>query len=471
MTGHGLQSVDFIGAEKVGLEPDLLHQSAAVRFGEFCFVSGIRATNGHDVLLPEARAIAGLPFHSSPAELQARVVLERLSGVMNALGGSLEDGVYIEQFFTSKNHFEPYRSVGRQYLPEDRPPSTALPCGALSAVDAVLEVDLTAILTEDHSVRRRISTDDSPKVLGSYAQGVRVRDWIFLAGATPADHTRTSAAYPGAVGTAMAPEARIDPNLWYGSPIERQVEYIMAKKQAAVLEAADSSLERVVKADVYLSHMEEDLRGFHRAWESLFGERAPATTVTPVEGFGSAGSRVEIGIVALAEGSELDLERIHVPSLPPAVGPYPHAVRAGDLLFVSTMIAADERGLVDRARPTAASRNSRPQIIDELEYCMSSLEAICSAGGTTLDNVLRRKNYFTDVTDLFAADTVMRGTWMDAPPASTNVGVTGPHAVPGARLSMDVVAAVHRRREKRSPVLGHEHEPNWIHPQGSEEEQ
>jgi enamine deaminase RidA (YjgF/YER057c/UK114 family) len=306
----------------------------------------------------------------------------------------------------------------------------------------VLEVDLTAIITEDRSARRRISTTESPKVLGGYAQGVRVGDWVFLAGATPADHTRTSGPFPGGLGTAVAPEARVDSNMWYGSSIERQVEYIMTNKQAGILEAAGSSIDRIVKADVYLSHPQEDLRGFHNAWRSLFGDRAPATTVVPIDGFGSAGSRVEIGIVALATDAGSVVERITVPSVPPPIGPYPHAVRADNLLFVSTLIAADDRGLVDTAKPEAASRNARPQVMDELEYCLNILSEICSASGTSLDNVLRRKSFFTNLSDLFAADAVVRNAWPDAPPASTNVGVAGPHVVPEARVAMDVVVAV-----------------------------
>ena len=442
MVGEGAESVEFLSAEKVGLPIDLLHQSAAVRFQDFCFLSGVRATDTHDVVVPEAQPADGLPFHSSPAELQARVVLNRIAAVMEGLGGSLEDGVYIEQYFTKREYFEPYRTVGKDYLPSDRPPSTAVPCESLSAEGAVLEVDLTAVLTEDRSTRHRISTSESPTVLGGYAQGVRVGDWIFLAGATPADHTRTASPFPGAMGTAVAPEARVDPNLWYGSAIERQVEYIITSKQGAVLEAAGSSIEDIVKADVYLSHPHEDLRGFHNAWRSLFGDRAPATTVVPINGFGSEGSRVEIGVVALAKDANASVERVTAPSVPSPAGPYPHAVRAGNLLFISTLIAADDGGLVDIARPGSASRNARPQVVDEMEYCLGILSDICSATGTSLKNVLRRKNFFTDITDLFAADSVVRSVWPADPPASTNVGVAGPHIVPGARVAMDVVVAV-----------------------------
>lgn len=440
--GGQAKIVEFVSGRELGLPTEMLHQSAAVRFGDFCFLSGIRATDEFDVLVAKARPAAGRPFHNSPAELQAKVVLDRLARAMEALGGTLEDGVYIEQYFTSRSHFEPYRTVGREFLPNDRPPSTALPCHALSSPDAVLEVDLTAMITAAESTRQRISTAASPKVLGGYAQGVRVGEWIFLAGATPADHTQTSAPYPGGLGTALAPEARIDPNLWYGSAIERQVEYIMLNKQATVLEAAGSSLGRIVKADVYLSHPGEDLNGFHRVWRSLFGDAAPATTVIPADGFGSEGSRVEIGIVALADDGDIEIDRLMLSGAAAPLGPYPHAVSAGDLLFVSTLMAADDDGLVAAAKPGRTSRNVRPQIVDELEYCFGLLREICTAAGTSLAHVVRRKNFFTDLSDLYAADVEARKAWPAAPPASTNVGVSGPHIVPDARVAMDVVVAV-----------------------------
>lgn len=437
-----VRRVEFYDAGALDLPDHPLHQSAAATIGEFCFLSGIQATTNRGTLVPEALPNPGLPFHESGTALQARVVLDRIARAMRHLGGSIEDGVYIQQFFTGKQHFEPYRSIGRDFLPGDRPPSTALPCNALTATEAVLEVDLTAMLPTGGTTRQRISTDTSPKVLGSYAQGVRVGDWIHLAGATPADHTRTAGPFPGGRGTAVAPEARVDANMWYGSPIEKQVEYIMTKKQLAVLEAAGSSLERIVKADVYLAHPAEDLRGFHRVWRELFGDQAPATTVVPIDGFGSADSRIEIGIVALSSNSPIEIERLNVASLPPAAGPYPHGVKAGPLVFLSTVIAADEDGLVSSALPTSASRNTRPQVIDEFEYCAHVIEEICAAAGTQLRNVVRRRNHYTHISDVFAADQVVKSVWPSNPPTSTNVGISGPHIVPNARLAMDVIAAV-----------------------------
>ena len=111
---------------------------------------------------------------------------------------------------------------------------------------------------------------------------------------------------------------------------------------------------------------------------------------------------------------------------PPAIGPYAHAIRSGDLLFCSGQIPIDpETGELDGTTPGAQARR-----------CLRSLEAVCAAAGAQLSDAVRTTIYVTDieafaeVNDAFPAD----------PPARSTVAVA---ALPrGAQVEIDAIVAL-----------------------------
>ena len=97
----------------------------------------------------------------------------------------------------------------------------------------------------------------------------------------------------------LAREARVNPYFWYGSQIETQTDYTLWKLEQTC-EAAGTSLERAVKATVYIGHP-NDFYGMDRAWRRWFPENPPARVVIPYMGLGGKGSRVEIALKCLAQ--------------------------------------------------------------------------------------------------------------------------------------------------------------------------
>jgi enamine deaminase RidA (YjgF/YER057c/UK114 family) len=77
-----------------------------------------------------------------------------------------------------------------------------------------------------------------------------------------------------------------------------------------------------------------------------------------------------------------------------------------------------------------------------MQQCLESAAAVCEAAGTSLDMMLKRRNFYLDLSDLFATEFAVRDAWPTAPPASSNVGMSGPLSVPACRLAMDMVCAV-----------------------------
>lgn len=120
---------------------------------------------------------------------------------------------------------------------------------------------------------------------------------------------------------------------------------------------------------------------------------------------------------------------IEAPDAPAAIGPYSHAVRAGDLLFCSGQIPLDPgTGALVGDTPAAQARQ-----------CLKNLERICEAAGTTLAEAVRLTIYMTDLSFFPEVNEVYEQFFVEAPPARVTVGVG---ALPkGAQVEIDAVVA------------------------------
>lgn len=124
-------------------------------------------------------------------------------------------------------------------------------------------------------------------------------------------------------------------------------------------------------------------------------------------------------------------ETVHAPGAPPAIGPYSHAVRSGQLLFCSGQIPLDPAtGEVVGEAPAEQARR-----------CLENLRAVCDAAGTTLDRALRVTVYMTDLSAFAAVNEVYAEFFAgDQPPARVTVGVS---ALPrGAQVEIDAIVAL-----------------------------
>ena len=86
-------------------------------------------------------------------------------------------------------------------------------------------------------------------------------------------------------------------------------------------------------------------------------------------------------------------EPVSAPDAPEAVGPYVHAVRAGDLLFCSGQIPLDPR----------TGEIVSGDAADQAGRCLENLAAVCHAAGATLGDAVRLTLYLTDMSTFAAA--------------------------------------------------------------------
>jgi 2-iminobutanoate/2-iminopropanoate deaminase len=123
-------------------------------------------------------------------------------------------------------------------------------------------------------------------------------------------------------------------------------------------------------------------------------------------------------------------EAISAPGAPAAVGPYVHAVRAGNLLFCSGQIPLDPR-TGDLVGATPGAQAGR---------CLENLAAVCAAAGASLGDAVKLTVYVTDMTAFSEVNEVYESFFESNPPARVAIGVA---ALPrGAKVEIDAVVAL-----------------------------
>ncbi len=121
-----------------------------------------------------------------------------------------------------------------------------------------------------------IRSDDAPMPIGPYSQAIRISGMLFLSG-----------------------QIALDPatGQFLGGDIKTQTRRVLGNL-AAVLEAAGSSPDRVVKTTVFLRDM-NDFGPMNEEYASFFRELPPARTTVAVAGL-PRDALVEIEAIALA---------------------------------------------------------------------------------------------------------------------------------------------------------------------------
>ena len=122
--------------------------------------------------------------------------------------------------------------------------------------------------------KQAITTDNAPKAIGPYQQAIRVGEFIYTAGQIPID-----------------PQTG---NFVAGGIVEQTRQVLENLK--AVLDAGGSSLDRVVKATVFLKNM-ADFAAMNEVYAEYLGAAKPARSTVAVAEL-PRGALVEIDLVA-----------------------------------------------------------------------------------------------------------------------------------------------------------------------------
>lgn len=120
-----------------------------------------------------------------------------------------------------------------------------------------------------------IATDRGPKAIGPYSQAIRANGFLFVSGQIPLDPATQ--------------------NLISGG-IHDQTERVLENLKG-ILEAAGSSLDRVVRATVFLADLGE-FAAMNEVYGRYFGHQPPARSTVQVSRL-PRDVRIEIDVIAL----------------------------------------------------------------------------------------------------------------------------------------------------------------------------
>jgi 2-iminobutanoate/2-iminopropanoate deaminase len=111
-----------------------------------------------------------------------------------------------------------------------------------------------------------------------------------------------------------------------------------------------------------------------------------------------------------------------------AVGPYSHAVEAGDFVYLSGQTPLDPQ----------SGRIVEGDIAAQAEQCFKNLLAVLAAAGLTSDQVVKVNVFLTDMQDFAAMNAVYERQFNPPYPARTTIGVA---ALPlGAKIEIEMIA-------------------------------
>ena len=119
---------------------------------------------------------------------------------------------------------------------------------------------------------------------------------------------------------------------------------------------------------------------------------------------------------------------ITAPHAPAALGPYSHAILAGDMLFTSGQVP-----LVPETGKLAGDT-----IEAQANQVLSNIESVLAAAGMTFANVVKTTVFLTDLADFAAMNAIYATKFPENPPARSCVQVAKLPA--GAKMEMEVVA-------------------------------
>lgn len=409
------------------------HRSVIAAWGPWVFLPGFLTYE------PQyGRQDSAKPFHRSGPQLHSEYVYSLIERALQQSGSSLEKVVYQTVFL--RPEFAESGGTGssiHDHLIHRRRrlvnpyASNDLLISDLYVRGSAVEIEVIAV--RDHVETSAVEVDSplfSDRPMGE-AHATIANGWVFVAGEGPTDWRRQ-----------IANEAQNSLGLWSESPMELQLDYTL-RKLAVILEAAGSSLEHVVHALVAVTDM-RDLFIVDRVWRRYFAGNPPARTILPVLGLPGREWKVQVSAIAVTAGSGVKKEAVFADDVPDTDLHEPHAVKAGQMLFTSSIMAVDQFGRDSRSLPNLDYPDPAESAARQADVIFSHLAKICEAAGTSTRHIVRERNFHPSgmLHEQVLPYYRERARAIEVAPVGTGIGVGVPFAVPACTILSDAVAII-----------------------------
>jgi enamine deaminase RidA (YjgF/YER057c/UK114 family) len=285
---------------------------------------------------------------------------------------------------------------------------------------------------------------NAPRPLAHYNEAIRCGPWVFAAGQIASDYK-----------TGVPAEARRKPGFpYYGSDIKLQTRYILNNLEKTFA-AAGSALENVVKAQVFLTDL-QNFNGFDEIWREFFPTPPPRTTIGTT-GLLVPGTLVEIDLIGYTEGVG-GSHRVIKSDAPRPLANYSEAVVAGDLIFAAGQLASDfKTGVPAGAMKQPGFPFYGSNIKKQTSYILQNLKKTFESAGGSLDTVFKAQVFLRDLADFSEFDEVWK-EYFKVPPARTTIGTTG-LLVEGTLVEIDLIGHVANAAAGKHPIKSNAPQP------------
>lgn len=433
-----------MSAHAKGLDPEPLlpveigggnvHFAQGMRAGRWVFVSGVLGQDFKNGISPDVLSET-LPHAGAPKrEKEAALIFDHLDAVLAAGQTDLAHVVRTDQYYTTVKAVPPYQSVRKTRLGSNIPPSTSVVQSALLLPEADIHFQAIAVVPGEEFRPQHLSADSvRSRPTSGYSAALAVGDYVFIAGITamaqPEEQQRNAMALSAQLETGMQ---------WGGLPIELETEFIISERIIPSLELAGATASDVVKAQVYLTDP-NDYSAFHKVWLRHFSQDPPTLSVIPCadRGLVVEDGRIEINTVALRADGTTKKKYIDA-GVFPGFEKQPQAIRAGDVLFLSGLMAADHEGLVSQARRDQRQPHYQSTAKAQADYILDNVERICAAAGTTFEKAVRIQQFHTDLAEFYPVYEQIAQRLGGRPVPFSAVQVPGPLPVSGCTVLLDV---------------------------------
>ncbi|MBI4639989.1 MAG: RidA family protein [Candidatus Tectomicrobia bacterium] len=121
-----------------GWEERYTFSPGVVKRGKTLWISGTMATDDHGKMLGVGDIVE-----------QTLVIFEKIKGIVEAAGGSMDDIVMTHDYITTTENYRATAEVRRQYFTRNFPAATGVIVAGLLRPDALIEIDAVAVLSDE----------------------------------------------------------------------------------------------------------------------------------------------------------------------------------------------------------------------------------------------------------------------------------------------------------------------------------
>ena len=359
----------------------------AVKAGPWIFLTGHEAYDWQTGAVDEA--VSGPPgfplFGQHKSRREADFVLQRMRRLLEEFGSDLGHSIRLDQYYPNPRAVAAYHLSRHDAFGDYIPPSTSVVMERCFGTGSTISTSLIAVMPEaGYEIRKVHPPGVASAPTSGFVPAVVCDEFVFVAG--------QMAHNPG---TGLDVRAAVpDHAAWAGIPIRRQTEFLILEKLKPALQAAGSSLEQSVKAQIYLADL-ADTPDCLDVWNRYYADIPCAVTVAPTKSFATVGGIIEINLIALTNGAKRE-KRVIGANLP-AMAAYGPCVEVGEFLLPSGLIAIGRDGHITGAEVSPGFPGLAHAGYSQAATVYEYAEALCQAAGTTMQQLLRAQYFVNDI--------------------------------------------------------------------------